>query len=201
MKLKDFEPYFKKISKLVTSEKDELVKLDQEFGDGDLGITMDAGFSAIEKYVHDCETEDLGKFFLGISKIFNEAAPSSLGTIISFFFMGMAKSLKGNSDASFQNLKTAFEKGVELIENKADSKVGDKTILDALVPAVEAFKQCDDEKKCLKVAFEASKNGMIATKNLVAVHGRAAYHKEKTLGHIDGGAYLAYIVFKAIADD
>ena len=201
MKSKDFEPYFNKISKLVTSEKDELVKLDQEFGDGDLGITMDAGFSAVAKYAKECQIEDLGKYFLGLSKTFNEAAPSSLGTILSFFFMGMAKSLKGNLDASFQDLKTSFEKGVEMIENKAGSKVGDKTILDALVPAVDAFKQCDDETNSLKVAYRAAKEGMLATKDLVAVHGRAAYHKEKTLGHIDGGAYLVYLVFKAVAND
>ena len=201
MKVKDFESYFTKISELVHSEKDELIKLDQAFGDGDLGITMDAGFSEIVKYSQECQVEDLGKYFLGLSKAFNEAAPSSLGTIISFFFMGMAKSLKGKYDASLQDLKIAFAKGIEMIENKAGSKVGEKTILDTLVPAIEAFNQCDDKTRCLNEAYLAAKSGMLSTKEQVAVHGRAAYHKEKTLGHIDGGAYLAYLVFKAVTND
>lgn len=200
MKSSEFQKYFANISKVVSSEKDELISLDQMFGDGDLGITMDLGFKEADKYCSETKVSDLGKFLFGLSKAFNEAAPSSLGTIISFFFMGMAKSLKGNEDASLEDLKTAMINGVDLIKTKAGSKVGDKTILDALEPAVLAFNQYSDVETCIQEAYKAAEKGKEATKDMIAVHGRAAYHKEKTLGYIDGGAYLAYLVFKAIAN-
>lgn len=201
MKTNEFQTYFARISKLVTAEKDELVRLDQAFGDGDLGITMDLGFAEALKYAAETDIEDTGKFFFGLSKAFNEAAPSSLGTIISFFFMGMAKSLKGVNDATLDDLKQAFTAGLNNIKTKCESKIGDKTIVDALEPAVIAFNENSDKDSCLKAAYLAAEKGMNATKDMVAVFGRAAYHKEKTLGHIDGGAYLAYLVFKALAND
>ncbi len=197
MKVCDLKKYFVKISEDVTTNKDYLVKLDQAFGDGDLGVSMDSGFKSILKSL-DCEEKDFGKMFLLISKNFNESAPSSLGTIISFFFMGIAKSLKGYEEVDLVMLKKALVNGLITIEQKANSKLGEKTILDALNPAVHAFEKASSFKEALSVAADAAKQGMENTKDIIAVHGRAAYHKEKTLGHIDGGAYLAYVVFTAL---
>lgn len=90
-------------------------------------------------------------------KTFNEASPSSLGTITSFGLMGMAKSLKGKENARLLDLASAMKKGLELIMEKAGSKPGEKTILDAVYPAVEALLEAKDGDA--KEAFQKSSPG------------------------------------------
>ncbi|MEG0239886.1 MAG: dihydroxyacetone kinase subunit L [Anaerorhabdus sp.] len=201
MKTKDCVAYFKKIHEEIHLNSAKLVELDQAFGDGDLGISMDQGFLAIYQFSQICDEEDFGKYFLQVSKVFNESAPSSLGTIISFGFMGMAKSMKGITDAKLSDFQIALKKGLENIKEKTNSKVGDKTIIDSLEPAIDAFADANDKVDALNNAFIASEKGMTNTSDLIAVHGRASYHKEKTLGHIDGGAYVSYVIFKALCND
>ncbi|SJZ65508.1 dihydroxyacetone kinase subunit DhaL [Anaerorhabdus furcosa] len=201
MKTKECIQYFERIKTEIHKNSAKLVELDQAFGDGDLGISMDQGFSSVVEFIKSCEEEDFGKYFMQVSKTFNESAPSSLGTIISFGFMGMAKSMKGITDAKLSDFQEAFKKGLENIKEKTGAKVGDKTIIDSLEPAVNAFCGSGNQKEALHFANEAAKNGMEETSKLIAVHGRAAYHKEKTLGHIDGGAYVSYIIFKALLND
>lgn len=201
MKTKECMQYFERIKAEIHKNSAKLVELDQAFGDGDLGISMDQGFSGVVEFIKSCEEEDFGKYFMQVSKTFNESAPSSLGTIISFGFMGMAKSMKGITDAKLSDFQEAFKKELENIKEKTGAKVGDKTIIDSLEPAVNAFCGSGNQKEALHFANEAAKNGMEETSKLIAVHGRAAYHKEKTLGHIDGGAYVSYIIFKALLND
>lgn len=198
MKVLNFTKVFNNISKLVKEEKDYLIKLDQAFGDGDLGISMTSGFEAVSNMT-DLD-EDFGRYFLAVSKTFNESAPSSLGTILSFFFMGIAKCLKGKNEINLEELQEAFVQGVELIKTKASSERNQKTIIDALEPGVLAFAEQKTISDAIKAGIKASEEGMESTKDMMAVHGRAAYHKEKTLGHIDGGAYLAYLMFKSQAE-
>ena len=90
------------ISRIMTENRDYLVELDQQNGDGDLGVSMAAGFKAVSDYLAAASADgssdgekDLGKLFMKSSGVFNEAAPSSLGTIFSIGLMGMAKVLKG----------------------------------------------------------------------------------------------------------
>ena len=99
----------KKISRKIETNKDYLVKLDQQNGDGDLGISMSDGFKAVDMLLELSEEEDLGKILMKSGNAFNEAAPSSLGTILSFGFMGMAKSLKGKSEAGPAEIMDAFQ--------------------------------------------------------------------------------------------
>lgn len=204
MKTSQLKIYFDKISQKMNEKKDELVKLDQSFGDGDLGISMASGFKAISTYADELQEEDAGKYFMQIARHFNENAPSSLGTIVSFMFMGMAKSLKGKTDINLNDLSEALKKGAENIQEKAGSKIGQKTMIDALIPAVEKFenevKKGKNLKDALKAASIAAETGAQKTKEMIAVHGRAAYHGEKTLGHIDGGALMVAYVFKALIE-
>lgn len=195
MKVLNFTDVFNNISKLVNQEKDYLIKLDQAFGDGDLGISMSSGFEAVANMT-DLD-EDFGRYFLAVSKTFNESAPSSLGTILSFFFMGIAKNLKGKTEITLEELQESFKQGVELIKTKAGSEKNQKTIIDSLEPGVLAFSGETTISEAINSGIKASHDGMESTKDMMAVHGRAAYHKEKTLGHIDGGAYLAHLMFKA----
>ena len=188
------------ISDIMTENKDYLVSLDQQNGDGDLGISMSSGYEAVKNYVIASEERDLGKLLMKCSSVFNEAAPSSLGTITAFGFMGMAKALKGKEEATFAECADAPDAGLNKIMEKAKSKPGEKTILDALYPAIEVLKNSDgsDKVAALKSAAEAAAEGSENTKNMKSVHGRAAYYAEKSIGTLDGGSVVGKLIFEAI---
>ena len=110
------------ISREMSENRDCLVELDQVNGDGDLGISMDDGYRAVAEYLKTAEEKDLGKLIMACGKVFNASAPSSLGTITSFGFMGIAKALKGREEADFEEAAKAMLAGVENIMEKAESK-------------------------------------------------------------------------------
>ena len=197
----DFAEAFARVAETMAKHKDYLVKLDQVNGDGDLGLSMDSGFGALADCAGRSDETDLGRFLMKCSQAFNEAAPSSLGTIISFGLVGMAKSLKGKDTASREQLGAALDAGIALIMDRAGSKPGEKTILDSLVPAKDAFLACpgDDLKRCLEAAAKAAASGAEATRAMRSVHGRAAYYGDKSIGVLDGGAEVGRLIFESIA--
>lgn len=191
----------RKISRIMAENKEYLIKLDQQNGDGDLGVSMSEGFGAAAVFAEGTEETDLGKILMEAGGVFNEAAPSSLGTIISFAFMGMAKSLKGKTEAGLPEFAEAVEAGVQKIMDKAGSKPGEKTILDSICPAAECLSKHRDagfgEALCL--AARAAAEGAEATRGMKSVHGRAAYYGEKSIGLLDGGAVAGKLIFEALA--
>ncbi|WP_295883253.1 dihydroxyacetone kinase subunit L [uncultured Anaerococcus sp.] len=200
MNSKDIHEIIIQIRNLIDNNKSYLVELDQKFGDGDLGVSMSQGFNGILNDYED--NNDLGRLLLDISRNFNESAPSSLGTIISFGIMGMAKSLKDKNEIGSEEFYCALISGVENIEKKAHSKEGEKTIIDSIRPALrkaEPFKS-DGFVILSQKLMEGSAEGANSTKDMISKHGRAAYHNEKTLGHIDGGAYVGKLIFEAISN-
>lgn len=200
MNSKELKDIIGSISNLIDSNKDYLIELDAQNGDGDLGISMSNGFKALVTFLETNEETDIGKVFMKMSSILNEASPSSLGTIISFFMIGIAKSLKGKTEIQLNDISNAMDNGLKLIMEKANSKLGEKTILDSLNPAIEALKNSSslDAKEAFKNAFEAASKGSESTKNMKAVHGRASYYGDKSIGMLDGGSVVGKIIFEGI---
>lgn len=200
MNSKELKDIIGSISSLIDSNKDYLIELDAQNGDGDLGISMSNGFKALVKFLETNEENDVGKVFMKMSSILNEASPSSLGTIISFFMIGIAKSLKGKTEIQLNDISDAMDNGLKLIMEKANSKLGEKTILDSLNPAIEALKNSSslDAKEAFKNAFEAASKGSESTKNMKAVHGRASYYGDKSIGMLDGGSVVGKLIFEGI---
>jgi dihydroxyacetone kinase len=192
----------KAVSDTMAANKDYLVQLDQQNGDGDLGISMAAGFKAVSDYLSaNSEEKDLGRLFMKSSAAFNEAAPSSLGTIFSLGMMGMAKALKGKEEADTASLAAAMEAGIASIMEKAKSKPGEKTVLDALCPGIEALKRHsgDGPGAAWAEAARAAAAGSESTRNMRSVHGRAAYYGDKSIGILDGGSVVGKLIFEAVA--
>ncbi|MDR0441036.1 MAG: dihydroxyacetone kinase subunit L [Candidatus Accumulibacter sp.] len=203
MKVASLKAVVASISKTITGNRDYLVQLDQQNGDGDLGISMSDGFKAIDGYLQTAEETDLGKLFFQMSKIFNEKAPSSLGTILSFGLMGMARALKGKETAGLAEVVSAFRQGIDLIMEKAGSKPGEKTILDALCPALEALQAhaaTGNKKEAFAMAATAAAKGSESTRQMLPKHGRAVYYGEKSLGVLDGGSVVGRLIFEAISE-
>ncbi|HCD43759.1 MAG TPA: Dak phosphatase [Lachnoclostridium sp.] len=201
MDRKSIKGVIEAISAEMSAKRDYLVELDQVNGDGDLGISMDDGYRAVAEYLKTSGEKDLGRLMMACGKVFNASAPSSLGTITSFGFMGMAKALKGKEEVSFEAAAGAMLAGVENIMEKAESKMGEKTILDSLYPGVLAMvKHASDPKKAVMEAVKAAAEGSEATKQMRAIHGRAAYSAERSIGVLDGGSVVGKLIFKGIAD-
>ena len=190
------------ISRLMTENRDYLTELDAQNGDGDLGISMSAGYAALVEFLEGSDETNLGKLLMQCSGVFNEAAPSSLGTITSFGMMGMAKALKGKTEATLEEVISALEAGVDMIMQKAGGKPGEKTILDALCPAVDALKANTDSSAAAAfgAAAIAAADGSKSTIEMRSVHGRAAYYGDKSIGILDGGSVAGKLIFEGILD-
>ena len=200
MNREDYKKAIFAVRDIMVKNRDYLIELDARNGDGDLGISMSDGFNGAAVFLEASEETDLGKLIMGSSKAFNEAAPSSLGTILTIGMMGMAKALKGLTEASTEQVGSALVAGVENIMKKAGSKPGEKTIIDSIYPAAQAL--CKNaslgKKEALNEDYKAAKEGLAATKNMLAVHGRAAFYGEKSLGIEDGGAVVGKLIFEAL---
>lgn len=194
--------HFCAIAKVISDNRDYLVELDARSGDGDLGISMDAGFSAVVRSLAGTEEKDLGKVLAKCSSVFNEAAPSTMGTIISMGLMGMARTLKGKTEADYAEIVGAMEAGLLLIMEKAKSKPGERTILDSLFPAIDALKNADGSNpvEALRTAFHAAAAGMESTKSMKPLHGRSAYYGEKSIGQLDAGSVVGKLIFEGLLE-
>ena len=188
------------ISDIMEENKDYLIELDAQNGDGDLGISMSNGFKALVSFLENNKETDIGKVFMKMSSAFNEASPSSLGTILSFGMLGMAKSLKGKTQIELIDISQAFENGIKTIMDKANSKLGEKTILDSLYHGAETLKNNSNlsPKEAFEKAFKSASEGSENTKNMKAVHGRASYYGDKSIGILDGGSVVGKLIFEGI---
>ena len=188
------------IGKKIDENKDYLIRLDQQNGDGDLGISMSGGIHAVQDYLDGGEDTDLGRVLNRCGDFFNEAAPSSLGTIIAFFFKGMARRLKGKESCSIPELAEGMQAGLDNVMQKAKSKPGEKTILDSLTPGVAMLREYAGEPDVFARAAKAAREGSEKTRQMKAVWGRAAYYGENSIGILDGGSVVGALVFEALDD-
>ena len=200
MNATSLKPALAYISKVMKENQSYLAELDRKNGDGDLGVSMSYGFSAISDHIQIANEKNLGKLFYELSKKFNESASSTLGTIISFGLVGMSRTLADKQEITLEELAQAFEAGIKLIMERAKSKPGEKTILDSICPAVDALIEhaAEDKNIAFREAAKAAYEGSIRTKNMVSIHGRAAYYGEKSLGVLDGGAVVGKLLFEAL---
>lgn len=200
MESADLVNIVKSISDIMDENKDYLIELDAQNGDGDLGISMSNGFKALVSFLENNKETDIGKVFMKMSSAFNEASPSSLGTILSFGMLGMSKSLKGKTQIELIDISQAFENGIKTIMDKANSKLGEKTILDSLYYGAETLKNNSNlsPKEAFEKAFKSASEGSENTKNMKAVHGRASYYGDKSIGILDGGSVVGKLIFEGI---
>lgn len=182
--------------------KDYLTELDSAMGDGDLGLTMNNGFGCLYNEFDKIEATDMGNVLMKLGMIMNTNVPSTMGTLISICLIKGAKEAKGKEELTLNDLVAVGRAAVKGVMEKGKTKLGDKTMLDALNPAVEALAEASKEGLSLENAFEkayeAAEEGVEYTKQLKSVHGRAAYYGEKSLGRPDSGAVAVMFIFKGI---
>lgn len=191
------------IVEVMEGAKDELIELDGAMGDGDLGLTMVKGFSAVAEEIRTIDETDMGKIMMKLGMKMNSTAPSTMGTLVSTCFLKAAPAAKGKTELTLVDMVAMGKGAVAGVMDRGKSKPGDKTMLDALHPAVEALSKAAEAGDSLadawQKAYEAARDGVEQTKSMQSVHGRAAYYQEKSIGRQDPGATAMMYIVSGIA--
>lgn len=188
-------------AEIMLQNKEDLIGLDSVVGDGDLGLTMSDGFLAAYKAAEGFDGNDAGRLLYTAGKAMSSAVPSTMGTLMASGFMNAGKVLKGKTeltDSDLCDLFQAFEDGVSA---RGKARVGDKTFLDGMAPAVDGFRRSLKAGENLKLAAaraaEAAEKGFRSTAAMLAVHGRAATRGEASRPLLDPGAAVAKLMMQA----
>lgn len=184
----------------VIAAEDELTEIDSTFGDADHGITMVKIASAISAAV--------GRSGGGIQEMLDDAAMAVMvlngGSAVPLWntwLDGLKEAAPEGSEATVDDLKAMFAYALEELSDMSGAEVGDKTMMDALIPASEAIAACTgDELDLFDEAAEAAEKGAEATKGFVSKFGRAKSYGEKTIGTPDAGAVSMARFFKGLAE-
>jgi dihydroxyacetone kinase-like protein len=183
--------------------RDRLIELDAQLGDGDLGIYMAAGMQ--KAYEAIGQTEDTpGKLLREVGKIFAEEAPSTMGTLIAGAFMAAGRSMDGKELLDAGDIVAVLEQMGDAIMMRGGAKEGEKTILDAMLPAARSARVALEKGKDLNAICAAAKvaatEGMEYAKGLRAIHGRPGYFGEQTIGKYDGGTVVGVLMMEGFFD-
>jgi phosphoenolpyruvate---glycerone phosphotransferase subunit DhaL len=186
--------------------KDDLTQLDAALGDGDLGRTIERGFNAVRAELSAGTGEaDLGRFLFQQGKVFNTAAASSFGTLFSTLLQKSGQALKGQESASLPELVNALQAGFDALKERGKANVGDKTMLDALHPALEAMRavlagsDAPTLAALLRAGADAADAGAAQTTSMQSQIGRASWKGERSVGHEDPGARAIALMLASAA--
>lgn len=187
-------------SALMEQNKQYLIDMDSAFGDGDLGLTMTAGFAAAFEFVSGSGETDMGKLAAQMGMAISKKVPSTMGTLVASGFIAAGKALKGKTALEADDLALFFKSFVEGVKSRGKADVGDRTIVDSIAPASEAFGAAiasgKDIKAALETACAVAADGVEATKNMQAKFGRAVYYGEQVLGKEDQGSVVGKLIFE-----
>ncbi len=192
---------FRSLEKKMEEGRDLLIELDARMGDGDLGLTMARAFTAAAALEPAEGETDIGKFLAKAGMAMNNAAPSTMGTLMATGFMRGGKALKGVEEISAGSLADFFQAFEEGLKERGKSDRGEKTIIDVIGPVADALAEShSDLASALRAALTAAEAGLESTKEMQATHGRAAYYLEQSLGHQDPGATAGLYLIQGFAE-
>jgi dihydroxyacetone kinase-like protein len=192
------------IQDAILQHESELESLDRAIGDGDHYINMKRGAQAIAEMQTELAalTTDAALNKIGM-KLLSTIGGAS-GPLLASFFMGMAKVIKEKGDASTTSYASAFAAGVDTIRQRGKAGLGEKTMLDVLIPVANQFNALAAQNASAKEISMALKlsaeQGMLSTKDLIATKGRAAGLGERAIGHIDPGAKSCQLMIEAVCN-
>lgn len=204
--LADFAPLTQQIGEALAAADEQITALDAAIGDGDLGVTCKLGMkAALESPAKDAE--NIADAVLKAGMAFNSAAASTYGALVATSAMRAAKYAKDNAVTEWDlpALIAALEAAIAGMKQRGGgAELGDKTLLDALIPALEAMKSARAEGKTLGEAVHsaaaAAQAGAEATTPLKSKFGRAGWLQDNTIGVQDPGATVAAIVMRVLAE-
>lgn len=179
-----------------------LTKLDSEIGDGDHGNNMNRGFQAALEGLDDADPSTPADVFKAVYLALVRKVGGAAGPLYGTAFMQASKALADKEEVSAEDAAEALQAALDGIKHRGKAEVGDKTMVDALQPAVQAAKKAADEGSVagvLRAAAEAAEQGAESTVPMTARRGRASYLGGRAEGHQDPGATSTYLLLDAAA--
>ena len=191
-------------ARVIAEKRDYLIELDAAIGDADHGANMDRGFQAVLKKLPELADKDIGAIFKTAGMTLVSTVGGAGGPLYGTFFLQAGTIAAGKTELSLADWTAALEAAIRGVMARGKAAPGDKTMLDALLPALEALKKSanagEELASALQASAEAARQGMLATIPLVARKGRASYLGERSAGHQDPGATSSYLLLQAAAD-
>jgi len=190
-------------TKKLDEKKRELDRLDSPIGDGDHGRTISNAFQKITSLL-ESEKKNIGELLRKIGRTLALSAGAAAGPLYGTGFMEAGKAVEGKDGINLEDIVKMAEAFEEGVKRRGKAKVGEKTMLDTIHPAVESLKKSLSENLPLREALlnlkKAAKEGMESTKDLISQRGRSSRLGERTRGHIDPGAASCYFIIEAVVD-
>jgi dihydroxyacetone kinase-like protein len=189
---------------VIAERRAELTQLDSAIGDGDHGTNMDRGMRKVLERLDSADGQDIGATLKTVAMTLISSVGGASGPLYGTLFLQMGKATEGRSELDLAAWAEAVDAGVQGVVARGKAEVGDKTMVDALTPAVQALRDAEGQGAELPAALEqsagAAEEGMHRTVDLVARKGRASYLGERSAGHQDPGATSSYLLLRAAAD-
>ncbi len=190
-------PLFAEWARVMQDNKQVLTELDSVVGDGDLGLTMSDGFAAANEAVQHSDERDIGRFFYLAGKAMASAVPSTMGTLMASGLMQAGKIFKGRAEFATDDAGTFFQAWYDGVQQRGKAQTGEKTFLDGMAPALVALKSpATTSLAQAREALHHAQWGVQQTTTMVAKHGRAAIHGERSRTFVDPGAMVAQLLIQ-----
>ncbi len=194
----------KNIGEAIKENKELLTDLDTAIGDSDHGINMSKGFTVVLDKLDGMGDKDCGTILKTVAMTLISTVGGASGPLYGTAFLKASLVVNGKVYIDRQDTIQMLYEAIEGIKTRGKADKGDKTMLDALIPAYEVLKESIENGEEIIIAFEkaetAAREGMEYTKTISARKGRASYLGERSIGHQDPGATSSYIIIKAIKD-
>jgi len=196
--------WLKHYAEIISENKEYLTELDSAIGDADHGINMNRGFQKVVEKLPTVQDQDISKILKNVGMTLMSSVGGASGPLYGTFFMQSGNRIQGKMELSDQDFLFFYEDGIKGILKRGRPNLQDKTMYDAMDPALNALKSSIDQHldtvNCLRAMVNAAEKGMKDTIPLQARKGRASYLGERSIGHQDPGATSSYLLLKSLLD-
>jgi dihydroxyacetone kinase-like protein len=192
--------WIRRFADVIAEHRMELVRLDTAIGDGDHGTNMDRGMRKAVEKLDGADGGDIGADLKTVGMALVSSVGGAAGPLYGTLFLQMGSAAAGKGELDLDGWAAAVEAGVKGVQARGKAEPGDKTMIDALLPAVDALRQGGDVAEALKRSADAAEEGMKATIPLEARRGRASYLGPRSVGHQDPGATSSYLLLRTAAE-
>ncbi|HEX5195220.1 MAG TPA: dihydroxyacetone kinase subunit DhaL [Solirubrobacteraceae bacterium] len=192
--------WMRRFAEEMAEHRSELVRLDTAIGDGDHGTNMNRGMQKALEKIDASQPADPGAVLKTAAMALVSSVGGAAGPLYGTLLLQLGTAMTGQEQVDQAGFVAAWRKGLDGVKARGKAELGDKTMIDALAPAIDALEQAPDLAAGLAAAADAAEQGMNATTPLVARKGRASYLGDRSAGHQDPGATSTYYLFKSAAE-
>ena len=188
------------VGEAIHSARDQLSALDRDIGDGDHGVSMDIGWRAIHESIHALCQPSVSDVFGTAGSSFLQSVGATVGPLYATMFYALGKASQNKEVLTGLDAEPLFAAAISALKRRSKAEIGDKTMMDVWIPALDAFEGAMGRgvAEAAAAALAAGENGLHYTKDLAAGKGRASHLGDRSIGHVDPGAQSAWILLRSV---